>query len=241
VIRRLMNDIGFDVVRYPHRSGLPWHLSELFRHLEIDTVIDVGANHGQYCTGLRQSGYAGWIYSCEPVKSIFDSLSERMAEDLRWRGFNVALGEVEDRRLLNVAAGDGQASSFLEFNSDGPARWGDAHRVTRKEEVEVRRLERILAEVIAERPRARVFLKLDTQGLDLPILRTAGDRMSAILGLQSEVAVHQFYEGMISVGESITAYQQLGFDITGVFPISREFDNLRVIEFDVTWMRRGSA
>jgi FkbM family methyltransferase len=237
VIRKLVNKLGFDIVRYPHRSGFEWHLLELFKFLQIDTVIDVGANHGQYASALRNAGYSGWIYSFEPVRSIFDALSARTARDDRWRSFNFALGEADDRQRINVAAGDGQASSFLTFNSDGPERWGDAHQVARMEEVEIRRLDGVLSEVTRERPGARIYVKLDTQGLDLTVLRGAGERLPLILGLQSEIAAHHFYDGMVSFGDAINAYQKLGFQITGIFPLSREFDNLRVIEFDFVFIR----
>jgi FkbM family methyltransferase len=239
VIRKLVNRLGYDVVRFPNRRGFEYHLSQLFEFLQIDTVLDVGANHGQYATSLRTSGYSGWIYSYEPVRSIFDSLSARMAADDRWRGFNFALGDANDRKQINVAAGDGQASSFLTFNSDGPERWGDAHKVARMEDVEVHRLEGVISSITKERPDARIYLKLDTQGLDLTVLRSASDRMPLILGLQSEIAAHHFYEGMVPFGDAISAYQELGFEITGIFPLSRELDNLRVIEFDFVFMRHS--
>jgi len=240
VIRKLVNRLGYDVVRHPNRRGFEYHLSQLFLFLKIDTVLDVGANHGEYATSLRELGYEGWIYSYEPVKSIFNSLSAQMAGDSRWRGFNFALGESEDRKPINVAAGDGQASSFLTFNDDGPERWGDAHRVARMEDVEVQRLDGVISGITLERPEARIYLKLDTQGLDLTVLRSAGKQMPRILGLQSEIAAHHFYEGMLPFGDAINAFQELGFDITGIFPLSREFDNLRVIEFDFVFMRHGS-
>jgi FkbM family methyltransferase len=239
VIRKLVNRLGYDVVRYPNRLGFEYHLSQLIDYLQIDTVLDVGANHGQYATSLRSLGYDGWIYSYEPVKTIFDSLSARMTGDDRWRGFNFALGDAEDRKPINVAAGDGQASSFLTFNDEGPERWGDAHRVARMEEVEVHRLDRVISEITKERPDARIHLKLDTQGLDLTGLRSAGDMIPLIHGLQAEIAVNHFYEGMVPLGDAINTYQELGFEITGVFPLSREFDKLRIIEFDFVFMRHG--
>ncbi|HUQ19578.1 MAG TPA: FkbM family methyltransferase, partial [Gemmatimonadaceae bacterium] len=167
MIRNLVNKVGFDLIRYPNRRGFEWHIQQLFEHLKIDTVLDVGANHGQFAASLRDNGYDGWIYSFEPVKSVFESLTARMASSSKWKGFNVALGDADDRKAINVAAGDAQASSFLSFNEDGPARWGDAHRVARQEIVSVRRLESVLDEILEERPNARIYLKLDTQGLDL--------------------------------------------------------------------------
>jgi FkbM family methyltransferase len=239
VIRKLVNRFGYDLVRHPNRLGFAYHVSRLFEHLEIDTVLDVGANHGRYATSLRTLGYTGWIYSYEPVKSIFDSLSIQMAGDNRWRGFNFALGETEDRKHDQCCGRRRQASSFLPFNDDGPERWGDSHRVARIEEVEVHRLDGVISAITAERPGAHIYLKLDTQGLDLAILRGAGDSIPRILGLQAEIAAHQFYEGMVPFGDAINGFHELGFEITGVFPLSREFDNLRVIEFDFVFMRNG--
>ena len=237
MIRKLINRLGFDVVRHPNRRSYEWHVLQLFDHLKIDTVLDVGANHGQFASTLRSIGYSGWIYSFEPVKDIYDSLETRMSGDNRWRGFNCALGETNERRAMNVSQGDGQASSFLAFNDEGPKRWGEDHRVARTEEVEVQRLENVLDQIIDERPAASIYLKLDTQGLDLSVLRSAGEKITLIKGMQAEIAVHQFYDGMDSFGDAISAYQSLGFDITGVFPLSTEFDKLRVIEFDFVFMK----
>lgn len=241
MIRKLANKFGFDVIRYPNRRGFEWHLEQVFDHLKIDTVIDVGANHGQFATSLREIGFDGWIYSVEPVKTVFDSLSARMSGDAKWRGLNVALGEADDHKVMNVAGGDAQASSFLQFNEDGPARWGDAHRVSRQEGVEVRRLESVLDEILRDRPAAKIYLKLDTQGLDLSVLKSAGDKFAAIDALQAEIAAHHFYEGMTSFGAAIDAYREMGFEITGVFPLSREFDGLRVIEFDFVFIRNETS
>ena len=241
MIRKLVNRLGFDVIRYPDRRGFEWHVLQLLKFLQIDTVLDVGANHGQYASALRSSGYSGWIYSYEPVRTVFESLSARMAGDDRWRGFNFALGASDTRQQINVAAGDGQATSFLSFNSDGPKRWGDAHRVARVENVEVRRLDGVLSEIMTEHADARIYLKLDTQGLDLSVLRGAGASIPLILALQSEIAVRHFYAGMVGFADAIKAYHELGFQITGIFPLSREFDNLRVIEFDFVFMRHGNA
>ncbi len=108
------------------------------------------------------------------------------------------------------------------------------------EEVEVHRLDGVISGITKERPEARIYLKLDTQGLDLTVLRSAGDLVPLILGIQSEIAAHHFYEEMVPFGDAINAYQELGFEITGIFPLSREFDNLRVIEFDFVFMRGSS-
>jgi hypothetical protein len=58
--------------------------------------------------------------------------------------------------------------------------------------------------------------------------------------MQSEVSMMPLYEGMPTFAESIETFSSLGFDVTGLFPVSRD-ERLRVIEFDCTLIStRGS-
>lgn len=239
----LLRSLGFDIIRYPPRLSFQWDLMLLFERLGINCVLDVGANHGQYARSLREWGYRGDIVSFEPVPEVFESLRNAMIGDTRWHGYPWALGDADEEAEINVADGDAQASSFLPFKEDGIARWGDAHRVARSVRVPVRRLDTVLSEVTSHVASPRIYLKLDTQGFDLRVVAGAGEPLRDVLALQTELAVHQFYEGMTSLGDALNRYRDLGYAITGMYPLSREFDGLRVIEFDCVMMRpdRGAA
>jgi hypothetical protein len=41
--------------------------------------------------------------------------------------------------------------------------------------------------------------------------------------------------------EQIAVYENAGFEITGMFPVTRDPDSLRVIEFDVVMVRPGAV
>ena len=89
-------------------------------------------------------------------------------------------------------------------------------------------------------PDPRVYLKLDTQGYDLRVLprggRPAIDRCS--LGLQSEVSCVPIYDGMPRlVGAADRPYEEAGFSLTGMFPVTIDRRSLRVIEFDAVLIR----
>jgi FkbM family methyltransferase len=240
-LRGFLRSRGFDIVRYPPRLSFEWDLMMLFEQLGINCVLDVGANHGQYALSLRKWGYRGDIVSFEPLPEVFESLRNAMAGDTRWRGYPWALGEADEEMEINVAAGDAQASSFLPFKRDGADRWGDAHRVARTLRVPMRRLDAVFSEVTRHLTSPRIYLKLDTQGFDLRVVAGAGARLREVMALQAELAVHQFYEGMVSLGDALNRFQDLGYAITGMYPLSREFDNLRVIEFDCMMVRSDSV
>ena len=42
---------------------------------------------------------------------------------------------------------------------------------------------------------------------------------------------------MTSIGDALNRYRDLGFAITGMYPVARKLDGLQVIEFDCVMMR----
>src|SRR5947209_8417302 len=101
-MRRFLRRLGFDVVRYPSRAHSP--LAEFIRKFRIASVIDVGANVGQYGSRLRQlEGFTGEILSVEPDPVSFAALITRARSDTRWTAVQVALGDQESTATLHVA------------------------------------------------------------------------------------------------------------------------------------------
>ncbi len=67
--------------RLPQRE-LAIHLRKVFDLYDVQAVIDIGANRGQYRDFLRlEVGYNGVIHSFEPVATLYDSLIERAHHD----------------------------------------------------------------------------------------------------------------------------------------------------------------
>lgn len=58
---------------------------------QIDTVIDVGANAGQYGHRIRQLGFTGGIHSFEPLAGPFDQLRRATENDPVWSCQRLAL------------------------------------------------------------------------------------------------------------------------------------------------------
>ncbi len=73
IIRSIINPIGYDIVKF--KTTHPAHI--VLSHLNINdikTVLDVGANAGQYSCELRKAGYRGRIISFEPVSETYERL-----------------------------------------------------------------------------------------------------------------------------------------------------------------------
>lgn len=206
----------------------------VLRELEIDVVLDVGANTGQYATQLRRAGYRGRIVSFEPLSAFAEEMRRAADADPDWHVHQVAVGDRDGTAQIHVSP---STLSSLRAPSDFGREWSSKLRETTVETVEVRRLESVFDEACNGIDRPRVYLKMDTQGFDLEAFRGAGPRIRDIVGMQSEVACLPLYEGMPRLPEQLTEYEAAGFEIAGMFPVSRHHDTMRIIEFDLVMVR----
>lgn len=232
---------GFEIERFgrtialidPARSADAWFsytrtLESLFSTLRISTVLDIGANRGQFARAIRPL-FSGPIHSFEPVSTTFAELSAACAGDPLWKAHRMALGSHAGEQPIHVSASS-DFSSMLQATPYSEMRFGTAARQTSVEVVPVRRLEDVLPALCPALAEERIFLKMDTQGYDLNVFRGLGPLGGHIVALQSEVSLIPLYQDMPHWTESLAEYERGGFGIVGMYPVSR--DDGRVIEFD---------
>lgn len=209
IVRQNLPSPTYWFSRYQEWSGL----RRILLDLKINCVLDVGANAGQYARSLRDIGYKGAIVSFEPLSQPFRQLSETFAKDKLWQGFNFAIGRNNGTATINLAL-DCDMMSSLRSPKGG---WNLAH-----EEVEVRTIDSLLPSILANLniPHPRLFLKTDTQGYDVEVVKGATQSLHYVYGLQSELSVLPLYENTPHYTEALQFYESLGFSLVGLHPIA---------------------
>src|SRR5580765_3801725 len=86
------------VKKYPAFETFEYYLKKL----QIGTILDVGANEGQFACEVRANGFSGRILSFEPSSKVFPQLEARAQLDRNWQCFNYALGGSEGSAELRV-------------------------------------------------------------------------------------------------------------------------------------------
>jgi FkbM family methyltransferase len=198
---------------------------------QINLVIDVGANEGQFASELRRNGYQGKIISFEPISSAFAKLKAVASNDRHWDVYNFALGTENTEQKIYISD-DSCFTSFLKSNDWCEQEFGEGSLGKIEETVIVRRLDQVLNEIVDNLDRSRIYLKMDTQGYDLKVFAGLGNMHERILALQSEISVLPIYQGMPHFTDSISCFEQAGFEIAGMYPVSTEKAGLRTVEFD---------
>lgn len=214
------------------------HVAGLLANYEVNCVFDVGANKGQYGRQLREFGYRGRIVSFEPVPEALTALRKTAAQDKDWQVHPCALGREESVQTMNL--GWKTMNSLLAPSAYGQQRYKRFAKAGTTTQVQLRRLDDVMEEALEGLADPRPFLKMDTQGFDMEVFAGAGQRIGEFVGMQSEVAALQLYEGSPHMTEAIAAYEDAGFEVTGMYPVTREAATGRVVEFDCT-LARASA
>ncbi len=187
--------MGFDFVTY--RPFL-----ELLLDWNIQFVIDVGANEGQFASDLRKIGYDGYIFSFEPVPKTFQRLKEKASFDPLWHTFNFALGSKSETRDIQVTE-DTQLVSIME-----PVR---KHKFIGNATIQIQRLADWIPPININWD--KTCLKIDTQGYDMQVLEGSEPILQSLQAIISELAINKSYIGQPYAEEIIAFLRQRNFDL----------------------------
>jgi len=235
--RRIAGRLGYELIKKRKLNDtLEQHLANVFELEDINLVIDVGANVGQYARSIRLHGYAGRIASFEPVSSAFAALREESKFDPNWRSYHVALGAENTSAVIHRCAAT-EFSSLLEVNSFARERFKWRTLPDGQEEVQMAMLSDLWAEITEFMETPRALLKLDTQGFDLEVLAGAGDAIRDVYAIQAELSLKSIYDGAPRYLDALAEFERKGFEVTGMYPVSRDKQSLAIVEYDCVLTR----
>ncbi len=193
------------------------HANQVARTLEahdLDAILDVGANVGQFAISVRRAGFAGRIVSCEPLSGAFAELARRASDDPSWDVVNAAVGSEVGETEINVSA-NSYSSSLLPMT--------DAHLSGAPESayVATERIELTTVPAVVDKfglKPERTLLKIDTQGYEAEVLAGAGELLRDFGALQLEVSFVELYEGQQLAEESVQLLRDHGFRLQSIEP-----------------------
>lgn len=212
MINNLANRIGYDIKKYPILEQR--RLKNILTHNNINKVIDIGANVGQYGEMLRSMGYNGFIKSFEPVLDSYKILNLTTKEDFAWDSYNMAIGDVDSRSSINIS-GQSPSSSFLSMKTVMTNNYDDLKYI-RQEEIDIRRLDTIFNGEIGFKTDENIFVKIDTQGYEEKVLKGATKSLEHIKGIQIEMSLIELYEGESLINTMINFLYSNGFKLHGL-------------------------
>jgi FkbM family methyltransferase len=191
--------------------------TDVLRRGDVGAVVDVGANRGQWAAHLRETGWAGPLFSIEPGAEAHEELARRAAADPLWRTFRLALGEHSGELPLHLAGSGGEASSLRPML---PLHYETApgSRPRHEESVDVMRLSELLARETIDA--GSIYLKLDVQGFEMEVLQgcSAAD-LRRVVGVEVELSHQTLYEGQALIDAVLVRLYAEGFRLVSHEPV----------------------
>lgn len=217
------------LARKVHRRALAETVGRLARRRSYKHVwIDVGAHEGESTFPFAAAQPDLIVYAFEPN---LRAAARAMGRLRNYVVLPIAIAATDGSARLNVNEYE-QASSLLEADASGVEHWigGESFKVVQSLTVPTMRLDTFLNAVGIERVD---FLKVDAQGLDLDVVRSAGDRLADVARVQLEATTASYsqYEGAPERSVIVRFMESKGFRL------SREETQSHGQEANLTFVR----
>jgi FkbM family methyltransferase len=236
VIKNAARGVGIAVSRYPPPDSFRRTLRDFLSQMNVNVVLDIGAFVGGYGRELREIGYRGHIISFEPVPASYGRLKAEVGNDPLWSCQAFGLSEENREAALNTYS-NADFNSLLNLRHGAEQAYSLKTALRSQLTIQLRRLDTVLPALIQEIPSPRIFMKMDTQGHDVSVVKGASGILDKIIGLQSELPAVELYDGMTSMHAALAFYADSGFVPISFFPVNTFRATQISPEFDVLLKR----
>ena len=159
------------------------------RNRNINTILDVGANTGQFARMIHQALPSAMIYSFEPLGDCYEELVMSMKDVRNFRAFKFALGGGQFETHMHRSEFS-PSSSILQM--------GELHRQafpqtsrTKEERISVRALDDVVPDLECD---DNLLIKLDVQGYEDRVINGARKVLARASVLIVETSFERLYD-----------------------------------------------
>lgn len=230
-VRLLRNVRAHDVRTWEQTQNALWR--PFMAHHDIRTVIDVGANTGQFARLIHRICPAAKVFSFEPLPNCRAELDATLACIPGSKIFPIALGDSTGSVEMRQSAFS-PCSSLL----NGTNQLGDDYpeaAIINSIDVPLARLDDVLS---GETLDPGILVKLDVQGYEIPVIRGALQTLDRAALVVVEVCFfRKLYEGQPLFDDIYRTLRDLGFNYMGSpeqYPQKRDG---RIVEADAVFER----
>jgi len=179
--------------------------------LDCRTVVDIGANRGQFALVARQCQPHARIISFEPLPAAASKFRAVFAGDDRVTLHEVAIGPAPGNATMHISKRD-DSSSLLPITVTQASLFPGTEEAATAV-VHVAPLREFISSAKIEAP---ALLKVDVQGYELQALRGCEDLLNRFAYVYAECSFMELYAGQALADEVIAWLRERGFKLRGV-------------------------
>jgi len=226
-VKRLFRLFGLEVKRIPQFEPYDW-----LKGKEIHTILDIGANVGQFASQFHRLLPDASLYSFEPLEDCYNELLKKMGHNPKFHAFNFALGDTNG--VTQIYRNDYTPSSSLLDMEEIHKRAYPATGHATLQEIQIRQLDDILSDLdIAD----NLLIKIDVQGAEEKVIMGARKALSIATVLIVETCFEPLYKGQLLFDGIYELLHSRGFIYVGSEDQRRNPENGRILFCDSVFIK----
>ena len=183
--------------------------------LGLETIVDIGANRGQFALCARRLFPTARIFSFEPLQAPAQTFRKVFHSDPLTQLINKAIGAESGSSAMHVSRWD-VSSSLLPFAQAQHDNFPFTEEARRETVTTARLSECLDASVLA----GKALLKLDVQGFELAALQGCGELLGRFEFVYVEASFIELYVGQALANDVVAFLQSGGFKLICVANLS---------------------
>lgn len=234
----LMDGAIHALITWPKFSLASYSIITRMQHAGVKpaTVIDVGANVGQFAVAASRLFEDATVYPIEPDPKTVEILRQNVGVETAKNILNTAIGEDVGTAVLHVNS-DSQVSSLLELGSDRVESYPNS-TVVENITVQLNTLDALFLEAELQEP---ILLKIDAQGFEDKVVKGATQLLKRVSWVLIEVSFSELYEGEQDFGSILKLMQSTGFEFIRPVNFHTSPTTGDIIEMDALFGRAASV
>ena len=224
---------GYEVRRSTPTSNTTDWLLNFATMAGVTTILDVGANTGQFGSTVIAAGWTGRLISFEPLSTAHAKLVETSARHPQWQAASrMAIGAQLGMAEINIA-GNSQSSSLLPMLERHLGAAPNSGYIG-TETVPLASLDEALA---VAAPDECYMLKMDVQGFESEVLQGAQQTLGRIAVIYTEMSLQPLYHGEALFTDLSRDIMALGYRCVGLQPGYADATNREMLQVDGVFVR----
>ena len=198
--------------------------------LQIDCLIDVGANVGQFSTLCYYYNKTILIIAFEPISSCYKKLKEVLPSNKNIKLFNCALGNRCGHESIHIS-NKIDSSSILSFKEQSNI-YPNTESIM-KEKIKIDKLDNYVKYLNKE----NILLKIDVQGYEKNVLAGANNALKLVKYIYIELSFIDLYANQAHFSEICSILYKKNFYLASIENLHRK--NGQLIQGDFLFQKKS--
>ena len=239
LINKIIAFTGYKIsnLKYTYDSEL--NLVKSLNFFRVKSIIDVGANEGQFVLRLLKNNFKGNVISFEPITDAYKKLlinAESNKKKISWHvAEKCGLGSKDFSRDIFISQ-HSESSSLLKILPKH-TNLKPLSKIISTEKIKIKKLDNFYDNI--KKLDKNIFLKIDTQGYELEVLKGAKKTLRLITALVVEVSLVKLYDKQPLWLDIVNFLKERNFIVWSVDRVMGDISTGETYQLDITFINKS--